>query len=45
MEIEQAKPILDQMELRHQELSKLANNIRDLHDMFFDISHLILFQV
>lgn len=33
------------MELRHQELIKLEDGIREMHDMFFDTANLVLSQV
>jgi t-SNARE complex subunit (syntaxin) len=33
------------MELRHADIIKLEDNIRELHEMFIDVSNLVEFQV
>lgn len=45
METQQAKKTLADIEARHQDILKLENSIRELHDMFMDMAMLVESQV
>jgi syntaxin 1A len=45
METQQAKQTLADIEARHADIIKLENSIRELHDMFMDMSMLVENQV
>ena len=41
METQAAKKTLADIEARHQDIMKLENSIRELHDMFMDMAMLV----
>ena len=45
METQQAKQSLKDIEARHNDIIKLENSIRELHDMFMDMAMLVESQV
>ena len=45
METQQAKQSLKDIEARHEDIMKLENSIRELHDMFMDMAMLVESQV
>lgn len=45
METQQAKQTLKDIEERHNDIIKLENSIRELHDMFMDMAMLVESQV
>ena len=45
METQAAKKTLADIEARHQDIMKLENSIRELHDMFMDMAMLVESQV
>ena len=45
METQAAKKSLADIEARHQDIMKLENSIRELHDMFMDMAMLVESQV
>ena len=45
METQQAKQTLADIEARHNDIMKLENSIRELHDMFMDMAMLVESQV
>ena len=45
MDDQQAKQALDDVQQRHQEILKLENSIKELHDMFMDMAMLVESQV
>lgn len=45
METQQAKQTLADIEARHEDIVKLENSIRELHDMFMDMAMLVESQV
>lgn len=45
METQAAKKTLADIEARHEDIMKLENSIRELHDMFMDMAMLVESQV
>lgn len=45
LETQQAKKTLAEIEARHQDIMKLENSIKELHDMFMDMAMLVESQV
>ena len=45
METQQARQTLADIEARHNDIMKLENSIRELHDMFMDMAMLVESQV
>ena len=45
MDDQQARQALDDVQQRHQEILKLENSIKELHDMFMDMAMLVESQV
>ena len=45
METQDAKKSLADIEARHQDIMKLENSIKELHDMFMDMAMLVESQV
>ena len=45
METQQAKQSLKDIEARHEDIIKLENSIKELHDMFMDMAMLVESQV
>lgn len=45
MDTQQAKQSLQDIEARHNDIMKLENSIRELHDMFMDMAMLVESQV
>ena len=45
MDTQQAKQTLRDIEARHNDIIKLENSIRELHDMFMDMAMLVESQV
>lgn len=45
METQQARQTLADIEARHEDIIKLENSIRELHDMFMDMAMLVESQV
>lgn len=45
MDTQQTKQALNDIEARHNDIIKLENSIRELHDMFLDMAALVEHQV